>query len=81
LSSAELAGPALRVPCGFCWAPPGTACAREGQHLARYLRAYRKGLISRELMTSACLMLPAASAGQLVTEVTGLAPGSAAGEW
>lgn len=68
MSRAELAVLALRVPCGFCWAPPGTACAEQGQHLARYLRAYRKGLISRELMTSACLLLPAASAGQLVTE-------------
>ena len=64
----------LRVPCGFCWAPPGTACAAEGQHLARYLRAYRRGLISRELMTAECLLLPAASAGEFVTQVTGLAP-------
>jgi hypothetical protein len=81
VSSAELAALALRVPCGFCWTPPGTACAAEGQHLARYLRAYRRGLISRELMTSACQLLPAASAGQLVTEVTGLGGGSAAGPW
>jgi hypothetical protein len=74
VSSTELAVLALRVPCGFCWAPPGTACAAQGQHLARYLRAYRKGLISRELMTSACLLLPAASSGQIVTEIVVLAP-------
>lgn len=58
---------------------PGTGCAPEGQHLARYLRAYRRGLISRELMTSVCLLLPAASAGQLVTEVAGPGGGSTAG--
>jgi hypothetical protein len=79
VSSAELAALALRVPCGFCRAPPGTGCAPEGQHLARYLRAHRRGLIGRELMTSACLLLPATSAGQLVTEVTGLGGGSAPG--
>jgi len=81
VTSVELAVLALRVPCGFCWAPPGTTCAEEGQHLARYLRAYRRGLISREMMTSACLLLPAASAGQLVTEVMGLAPGTEGGAW
>jgi hypothetical protein len=81
VSGAELAALALRVPCGFCWAPPGTACAPEGQHLARYLRAYRKGLITREMMTSACLLLPAASAGQLITQVTGPGPGSVDVEW
>jgi hypothetical protein len=81
VSGADLALLALRVPCGFCWAPPATACAPEGHHLARYLRAYRRGLISRELMTSACLLLPAASAGQLVTQVMGLSPESQGGGW
>lgn len=79
MTGAELTGLVLRVPCGFCRAPPGTACARQGQHLARYLRAYRRGLISRELMASAWLLVPAASAGQLVTDVSGLARGGAAG--
>jgi hypothetical protein len=35
--------------CGQCWAGPGQQCAdaREiGDHLARYVRAYRRGLIS-----------------------------------
>lgn len=77
MNTAELAGLALRVPCGFCWAPPGTACAKEGQHLARYLRVYRRGLISRELMSAACLLLPVSSAGQIVTQAIGLRSGSA----
>jgi len=33
---------ALLVPCGFCWAEPGTSCTGAGQHYARYLRAYRR---------------------------------------
>jgi hypothetical protein len=36
---------ALLVNCGFCWAIPGTPCTEAGQHYARYLRAYRRGLL------------------------------------
>ncbi len=75
MSAAEIAALAVRVPCGFCWAPPGTPCGEDGLHLARYLRAYRRGLVSRKVITSACLDLPAVSAGQLVAEITGPAFG------
>ncbi len=82
MSAAEITALAVRVPCGFCWAPPGTPCSPEGLHLARYLRAYRRGLVSREMMTSACLALPVVSPGQLVAEITGPAiGGTAAGEF
>jgi len=44
---------ALMVSCGFCWAAPGTPCGDDGQHLARYLRACRRGLIGREALAGA----------------------------
>ena len=50
MTRAERAALALLVWCGFCWAAPGTACIDEGQHLARFHRAYRRGLISRHDM-------------------------------
>jgi hypothetical protein len=36
---------ALLAPCGFCWAEPGTPCADLGQHYARFLRIYRRGIL------------------------------------
>jgi len=41
---------ARRCPCPQCWAQPGCPCTvagPPGDHLARYLRAERRGLISR----------------------------------
>lgn len=37
---------ALKVSCGHCWASPGSVCVTGGLHVARYARAYRRGLIS-----------------------------------
>jgi hypothetical protein len=37
--------------CGQCWAPPGRPCTitgPPGDHFARWMRAERRGLISRE---------------------------------
>jgi hypothetical protein len=36
---------ALLAPCGFCWAEPGTPCTDVGQHYARFLRIYRRGIL------------------------------------
>lgn len=38
---------ARQCSCGQCWARPGTPCQQspEGDHLARYMRARRRGLI------------------------------------
>lgn len=38
------------VPCGQCWQQPGRPCTvsgTAGDHLARYQRAERRGLITR----------------------------------
>jgi hypothetical protein len=68
VTGAERAALALLVWCGFCWAAPGTACTDGGQHLARYLRAYRRGVIDRDAMTAACRAVPQVSAGHIVAD-------------
>lgn len=70
MTSAERTALALLVWCGFCWAAPGAACAEDGQHLARYLRAYRRGLIDRDAVTAICQAMPGISAGQVVADLT-----------
>ena len=45
----EIAAAALAANCGYCWASPGAPCATlhpGGTHVARFARAYRKGLIT-----------------------------------
>jgi hypothetical protein len=69
VSGAERAALARMVWCGFCWADPGTACGAEGQHFARYLRAYRRGLISADAIVAVCLAIPVISHGQLVADM------------
>jgi hypothetical protein len=69
VTGADHAALALMVSCGFCWAIPGTRCGEDGLHLARYVRAYRRGLISREALAGICEGLPQVSAGHIVAEV------------
>jgi len=55
--------------CLFCWADPGKACdAPAGQHFARYLRGYRRHVISRDTMIAVCLAIPQISHGQVVPD-------------
>jgi hypothetical protein len=70
VTGGERAERALIVSCGFCWAVPGTACSDDGLHVARYVRAYRRGLIGRDELTVICAALPLVSAGQVVAKVT-----------
>jgi hypothetical protein len=74
VTGAERAAAALMVSCGFCWARPGDACAEAGLHLARYVRAYRKGLISQEELAVVCGPLQHVSAGQVVAQVAAVQP-------
>jgi hypothetical protein len=64
----ERVASALIVSCGFCWAAPGTPCGDDGMHLARYVRAYRRGLVSRDELAVICEVLPQISAGHVVSE-------------
>jgi hypothetical protein len=61
---------ALMATCGFCWARPGAACGEDGLHLARYVRAYRRGLLSKEDLAVICEVLAQVSAGYVVAEVS-----------
>jgi hypothetical protein len=69
MTGTERAAVALMTTCGFCWARPGVACGGDGLHLARYVRAYRRGLISREELAVICEPLGQVSAGQVVAHI------------
>jgi hypothetical protein len=66
---------AVAVWCGFCQAGPGAACAPEGQHFDRYLRAYWEGLIGQETVRDICAVLGPVSAGTLVPDTPLPLPG------
>jgi hypothetical protein len=42
----EICQAARRATCGECWQVPGKPCTPEGDHVARFGRALRRGLIS-----------------------------------
>jgi hypothetical protein len=42
----EICQAARRATCGECWQVPGKPCTPEGDHVARFGRALRCGLIS-----------------------------------
>jgi hypothetical protein len=69
MTGAERTAVALMISCGFCWAAPGTACSGSGQHLARYLRAYRRGILGQDQLTAICADVSHVSAGLIVAEV------------
>jgi len=58
---------ALLVPCGFCWAEPGTSCTGAGQHYARYLRAYRRGILDAAGLFTVSKTAACIGAGTIVT--------------
>jgi len=59
---------ALLAPCGFCWAEPGTSCTESGQHYARYLRIYRRGVLDAAGLAAVSRAAPYISAGAIVPE-------------
>jgi hypothetical protein len=69
VTGAERAAVALITTCGFCWARPGVVCGAEGLHLARYVRAYRRGLLGQQDLAAICEALAQISAGHVVAEV------------
>jgi hypothetical protein len=57
---------ALLVPCGFCWAEPGTPCTDAGQHYARFLRIYRRGILDAPGLAAVTKAATYISAGTIV---------------
>jgi hypothetical protein len=43
---AEICQAARQANCGECWQAPGKPCTPEGDHVARFGRAARRGLIT-----------------------------------
>ena len=58
----------LLAPCGFCWAEPGTPCTASGQHYARYLRIYRRGVLDAAGLAAVSKTAPYITAGAIVPE-------------
>jgi hypothetical protein len=68
--AADGLGPvALLVNCGFCWAVPGTPCPDTGQHYARYLRAYRRGLLDTAGLADVSAVAAYITAGTIVADM------------
>jgi hypothetical protein len=65
-SVARITTRALLVPCGFCWAEPATPCTDAGQHYARFLRMYRRGILDTPGLAAASKAAPHISAGAIV---------------
>jgi hypothetical protein len=59
---------ALLAPCGFCWAEPGTSCTESGQHYARYLRIYRRGVLNAAGLAAVSKAAPYITGGAIVPE-------------
>ena len=60
---------AALVNCGVCWARGGVPCTVSGPpayHLARFMRAERKGLLSRAELESVVITLDVVAPGALL---------------
>ena len=62
----EICASARQVNCGECWRVPGEPCTPEGDHVARYARAMRRGLISGPELIAALQALGPFTAATLV---------------
>ena len=59
---------AMLAPCGFCWAEPGTPCTDVGQHYARFLRIYRRGILDAAGLAAVSKAAVYISAGTVVPD-------------
>jgi hypothetical protein len=59
---------ALLAPCGFCWAEPGTPCTDAGQHYARFLRIYRRGILDASGLAAVSKAAAHVTAGAIVPD-------------
>jgi hypothetical protein len=57
---------ALLAPCGFCWAEPGTPCTDAGQHYARFLRIYRRGILDAPGLAAVSKATAYSTAGTII---------------
>jgi hypothetical protein len=57
---------ALLVSCDFCWAAPAIPCTDAGQHYARFLCIYRRGILDAPGLAAVSKAAPYISAGAIV---------------
>jgi len=55
--------------CGQCWQVPGKPCTPEGSHLARYIRALRRALITDAHITALTDALDAFTLATVVPDI------------
>ena len=57
--------------CGECWQVPGKPCTPEGNHVARFGRAMRRGLIAGPELIAVLQSLDAFTSATIVCDVPG----------
>ncbi len=70
-SQHEICELARLVNCGECWQVPGKPCTPEGDHVARFGRAMRRGLISGPDLVAVLQALVVFSNDTIVRDVPG----------
>jgi hypothetical protein len=67
----EICELARLVNCGECWQVPGKPCTREGDHVARFGRALRRGLVTGPELIAVLQALDAFTSTTIVCDVPG----------
>jgi hypothetical protein len=65
-------GTARALRCTRCWAPPGQPCQRRpaGDHLQRWLDAYRAGAVTKAELAAALVRLDVITTWSVIPDVT-----------
>ena len=67
----EICELARRANCGECWQVPGKPCTPEGDHVARFGRALRRGLVTGPELIAVLQALDAFTSATIVRDVPG----------
>ena len=67
----EVSELARLVNCGECWQVPGKPCTPEGDHVARFGRALRRGLVTGPELIAVLQALDAFTSATIVCDVPG----------
>ena len=67
----EICEAARLANCGECWQVPGTPCTPEGDHVARFGRALRRGLVTGPELIAVLQALDAFTNTTIVRDVPG----------
>ena len=65
----EICSAVRQANCGHCWQVPGKPCTPEGDHVARFGRAMRRGLITGPDLIAVLQVLDAFTNTTIVRDV------------